>query len=135
MVWIIIIVVVVGIILYKFFRDRDQMLRHQVDAYGGMEKKYEHLISQLTTEQRIKVIKVTRDHLHIRAQGQMTAINFLILENFDSVEIEWVAQLGLLGTHRHKWTFIQNYPQEKMLEEMKKYLELKNKELFGDRYA
>lgn len=130
MVWIIIIVIV-GYILYSFFKDRDHMLQRQVDMQGGMANKYAYLINRLTNDPSAKVVKVTRDHVHIRAVGNSTATNFFITENFNTVVIEWLGQLGLLGNHKHKWTFPHNYPQEKMIQEIEEYMEWKTNQMFG----
>jgi hypothetical protein len=131
MIWTTLIVGIVGYIIYNFFQDRDQMLQRQVDMNGGMAKKYEYLTERLASEPKAKVVKVTRDHIHIRSTGQSTATDFFITENFNSVEIEWIGQLSLLGTHKHKWTFVHNYPQEKMLNEIEEYMEWKSKQIFG----
>ena len=130
MIWV--IVVGIGIfILYSFFRDRDQMLQRQVDMQGGMAKKYACLIQRLTDDPSAKVVKVTRDHVHIRAVGQTTATSYFIMENFNNVVIEWVGQLGMLGTHKHQWSFPHNYPQDKMVDEIEEYMEWKTKQMFG----
>ena len=128
--WLIFIAGIVGFIIYNFMRDKDQMLKHQVDVRGGMAKKYEFFISKLTEDTTAKVVKVTRDHIHIRAVGNSTATNFFITENFSKTEIEWIGQLGMLGKHKHRWTFPHNYPQEKMLNEIGEYLEWKSKQMF-----
>jgi hypothetical protein len=131
MFWIIFILCIVGYIIYSFTKDRDQMLQRQVDMQGGMAKKYEYIIEYMTNEPSAKVIKVTRDHIHIRAEGNGSATNFLITESFNSVEIEWVGQMAALGTHRHKWTFAHNFPQEKMIAQIEEYMEWKSKQMFG----
>lgn len=134
MFWIVLIIGVVGYILYSFFRDRDHMLQRQVDMQGGMAKKYEYLIDRMTSDPSAKVVKVTRDHIHIRATGQATATNFFITESFNSVEIEWVGQMAMLGTHKHKWSFAHNYPQDKMISEIEEYMEWKSKQMFGNNF-
>ncbi len=132
MFWIIITVAIIGYVIYNFIHDRDNMLNRQVDMNGGMSRKYEYLIGGLINGYKAKVIKVTRDHIHISAVGQTTITNFLITETFNSVQIEWIAQLGLLGKHSHKWTFQHNYPQENMIQEIEKFMEWKSKEMFGN---
>ncbi len=132
MIWAILILIIVIYIIYNFTKDRDHMLERQVDMQGGMAKKYEYLIEHMTNDPSSKVVKVTRDHIHIRATGQATATNFFITENFNSVEIEWVGQMAMLGTHKHKWSFANNYPQEKMLHEIEEYMEWKAKQMFGN---
>jgi hypothetical protein len=132
MFWTILILGIIGYILYSFTKDRDQMLKRQVDMQGGMAKKYEYLIECMTHDPNAKVVKVTRDHIHIRATGQATATNFFITESFNLVEIEWVGQMSVLGTHKHKWSFAHNYPQEKMVHEIEEYMEWKTKQMFGN---
>lgn len=132
MFWVLIIAGIIGYVIYNFSRDRDQMLERQVDMNGGMTKKYEYLINRLTNDNNAKVVRVTRDHVNICATGQTTITNFFITETFNSVQIEWVAQLGLLGNHKHKWTFEHNYPQENMIQEIEKYMVWKSKEMFGN---
>lgn len=95
-----------------------------------MAKKYEFLISKLTEEPSAKVVKVTRDQIHIQAQGQSTATNFIITETFNKTEIEWIGQMGMLGNHKHKWTYAHNYPQQKMLDEIGEYMEWKSQQMF-----
>lgn len=134
MFWIILIIGIVAYIIYSFSRDRNKMLQRQVDMQGGMAKKYEYLIEKLTETPGAKVVQVTRDHIHIRAAGQTTATNFLITEGFNSVEIEWVGQMAMLGTHKHRWTFPHNYPQQKMFEEIEEFMEWKLKQMFGKEF-
>jgi hypothetical protein len=132
MVWFFIILAIVVLIIYNFISDRDKMLKNQVDYQGGMAKKYEYLIDKLTGDGGGRVLKVTRDHIHICNQDLNTATNFFINESFNSVEVEWVANLGPLGTHKHKWSFANNYPQDKMMSEMEQFMEWKAKQMFGN---
>ncbi|WP_431136939.1 hypothetical protein [Psychroserpens mesophilus] len=131
MIWILLIIGIIGFVLYNFFRDKDQMLKRQVDMQGGMAKKYEFLVGKLTQEPSAKVVKVTRDQIHIRAEGQTTATNFIITETFNKTEIEWIGQMAMLGKHNHKWTYPHNYPQQKMLDEIGEYMEWKSNQMFN----
>jgi hypothetical protein len=133
MLWIIIIGIIVFII-YKFLKERENMLKIQVDLHGGMAKKYEYIIEHMTNYPDAKVVKVTRDHIHILARGNSTATNYFITESFNSVEIEWVGQMAILGTHKHKWSFPHNYPQEKIVEEIEEYMDWKVKQIFGNNF-
>lgn len=132
MIWTVLILAILAFIGYNFFKDRDKMLRHQVDTYGGMTNKYSYLITELTRDPSAKVVKETRDLIHIRSEAQTTATNFIIRELFGKVEIEWIAQWGVYGTLKNKWGFQPNYPQDKMLQEILTYLEWKNQEVFGE---
>ena len=132
MFWILLIIGIIVYILYSFSNSRNQMLQRQVDMHGGMAKKYAYLIETLTSDPSINVVKATRYHIHIRGTGQATATNFLITESFNTVIIEWIGQMALMGTHKHKWTFPHNYPQEKMAKEIQEYLVWKAKQMFGN---
>lgn len=131
MIWVIIILAIIGIVLYFFAKDRDKMLQRQVDVYGGISKKYEYLIQHLTNYPGAKVRKVTRDSIHIEAVGQTTRTTYVILENFGIVNISWVGEMGMMGTHKQKWSFPQNYPQEKMIQEISTYMQWKSSQMFG----
>ena len=131
MTWVIIIIAIVGYYIFSFSRDRNKMLERQVDIKGGMAIKYEYLINRLTNYPSSRVIKLTRDHIHIRATEQHTSEDFLITEVYNSVVIEWVAQLAMMGTHKNKWTFPHNYPQEKMYSEIEEFIEWKTKQIFN----
>lgn len=134
MFWTILIIGVVFYILYSFFRDRDHMLRRQVDMQGGMAKKYEYLIDRMTNDPSARVVKVTRDHIHIRATEQTTETNYFITEGFNIVEIEWVGQMAMLGIHKQKWSFPHNYPQEKIIEEIGGYLVMKTNQMSSNNF-
>jgi hypothetical protein len=132
MIWVVLIIGVVAFIAYSFFSDRSKMLQRQVDLRGGMAKKYEYLIKGLTDDPYSQVVKVTHDHIQIRAISQTSEVNYFITENFNKVEIEWVGRLGMMGTHKHKWSFPDNYPQAKILEEMEEFMTWKTDQMFGN---
>lgn len=131
--WILISLGIIGVILYNFFTDQDKMLKEQVDLQGGMSKKYEYLVNYLTKYPSARVIKVTRDHIHIQAKGDTSSISFLITESFGFVEIEWIAHLGMLGTHKHRWSFSKEVSQEKMIKQIVEDTQSKTQQIFGNK--
>lgn len=132
MFWIFFALIIVVYIIHNFLKDRDTMLQKQVDMHGGMSEKYGYLIKNLTIEPSAKVIKVTRSQVHIKAAGQSAITNYLIMENFNTVDIEWIGQTAVLGTHKHRWSFPHNYPQDKMLQEIGEYMQWKYEQIFGN---
>ena len=46
---------------------------------------------------------------------QTTATHFFITENFGGVEIEWKANLGIMGNHKLKWKFPSTISEEDMI--------------------
>lgn len=131
MFWIVLIIGVLGYILYNSFRHKDQVLKIQVDMQGGMAKKYEYIIDRLTKYPTAKVVKVTRDHIHIQSIDQSTITDFYITECYNSVQIKWEVRMAMLGKHNHKWSFVHNYPQDKIINEIEEYLEWNLKQMIG----
>ncbi len=130
MIWIILIVVI-GLIVVATYNKKDETLKHQVDRYGGMSKKYDYLITKLTEHPKSCVKQVTRDKVIIVADGNSTKMTFTILEVYDKVQIDWLGNFNFLGNHKHKWTYPHTYPQEKMFSEISDFLEIKMKEVFN----
>lgn len=133
MFWTLLILGGIGIVIYRFLNDRDKMLIKQVDSQGGMLEKYKYLIEKLTEDPRINIFKITRDFVHLKSSSTYNNIstNFFITETFNSVEIEWVGELGTLGTHKKKWLFPNKYSQEDILVEIQNFMISKHKDTFG----
>lgn len=129
--WVFIILGVVLFIVYSFFSDRNKMLQRQVDLRGGMAKKYNTLIEGLTDDPSAQVIKVTRDQIYIRALGRTAEVDYIITENFNKVEVDWIGKFGMMGTHKHKWSFPENYPQTKILMDIEEFMMWKTNQIFG----
>lgn len=123
MVWILIIVAVVIWSIFAFQRDRNAMLKKQVDSHGGMLEKYKFLVDKLTEEQSSRIIGVTRDNIHIRSQNQTASTDYIIMENFDETRIEWIGRSELLGTHKHEWKYPSGYSQEQIILDICNYME------------
>ena len=130
MIWIVIIVVIVLIVIATFNK-KDEALKYQVDSFGGMAKKYELLISELTKHEQTKVTKATRDTVVILWDGNSTKMNFIITEIYNKVQIDWVGNFNIYGTQKHQWTYPHTYPQDKIYSEISEFLEIKMKEVFG----
>ena len=84
----------------------------------GLAKKYEFLIHKLTCDSIGEVVLFTTDYIHIRTTGSNKGMNFFISETLNTIEIVWVRQLSVHKTLKHTWTFLQNYPQDKMIHEI-----------------
>ncbi|WP_133256599.1 hypothetical protein [Flavobacterium tibetense] len=117
MTWIIIITII-GVIIYYFLKDRDKMLETQVDNFGGMKRKYSLLIEWLTSDPKARITKTTRDHIEISCIYPSSITKFLITENFNFVEIDWISNLGVMGNHKLNWKFPNNTHQESIIEKI-----------------
>lgn len=129
MIWIIVIIII-GIVIFFFLRDRDKMLDSQVDGHGGMKQKYSKLIEWMTSDPKAKIVKISRDHIQISCVMQTTATHFFITETFSGVEIEWKAILGMMGNHKMKWKFPSTISDEDIILKIGTDLEEYNKKLF-----
>ena len=116
----IIIVFIILVIIIKFFIDRDKMIERQVDVQGGMKRKYKSLIEDLSQHHIPEFCESKRDYLHFRfVFGSQTASNYYITEQFNSVNIEWLLQIG--GPFENKklsWTFPEGFEQNKMVDKI-----------------
>jgi len=130
MVWVIVLGII-GIIFFSFLRDRNKMLDSQVDNHGGMLKKYSEIVSTLVADPDAKVVKVTRDHVHVANIKANTATHFYITENFNCVGIQWTFQVGNSDIHKKGWEFPSSTSQKKMMETIGAFLNKKSEELFG----
>lgn len=122
MFWFIILTSFIGFIFYIYHREKNIALYEQVDIKGGMTKKYSQVIEFWTNNPDTKIIKVTRDEVHIKYTGITSYCFIIIREKFASVEIEWIAALGgHYGTHSKLWRFPHDYPQEIIINEVYDY--------------
>jgi len=131
MFWIIVIIGIVGYILYSFLKDKDKMLKNQVDAYGGMAKKYEYLIRGLIDNRpNARITELKRGSITLFIPMEVTGHNYFIDELFNyTVQVEYICKSAIGEIYKYKWTFPDNYPQEKMVSEILEHLEWKFSQL------
>ena len=129
--WTLTICIIIIAIIIKFFIDRDNMLKRQVDSQGGMKVKYQYLIKELSHPQTPQFAQVRRDFIHLRFPGNPTAINYYITEQYNKVEVHWLFEGVMLGNFEHKWLFPQTMPQKEMAEQIAIDLAKKHEQIFG----
>jgi len=112
------VIVIIGVIIFYFLKDRDKMLEQKVDNFGGMKQKYSVLINWLTNHPQAKITKINRDFIQVSLVLQTTATYWNITENFKGVDIEWDSRFGAMGNHKLKWNFDQSTSQEAMVEKI-----------------
>lgn len=112
------ILIILGVIIFFFLKDRDKSLENQVDFQGGIQNKYSLLIQYLSDHPYAKISKVTRDFVKIDCVMPTTSTTFEILQNFNNVEVLWNSDFGMMGKHKLKWTFPSSLPQNKMIEKI-----------------
>ncbi|MFC6269877.1 hypothetical protein [Frigoriflavimonas asaccharolytica] len=127
---IITILIILGIIIFFFLKDRDKSLENQVDTKGGIRNKYKLLVEFLSNHPNANITKITRDYIKIDCIMQTTSATYEILQNFNQVEVFWYSNLGLMGQHKLKWSFNSNTSQEQMIEKIHKDLNDYEERLF-----
>lgn len=110
------ILIILGIIIFFFLKDRDKNLQNQVDLQGGILNKYNLLIQFLSNHPNAKLSKITRDYIKIDCLMPTTSTTFEILQNFNNIDVFWHSDLGIMGKHTLKWQFNSNSSQSAMIE-------------------
>jgi hypothetical protein len=117
-----VIIILFGISLFYFFRDRDKMLSSKVDSYGGMRVKYKTIIEALLKDPQARVTKEERDMIIISLKSPNTMTSFVIIQNFYDVEIVWNADLAHLGKYHHKWVYNAATNQDLILKDIRNHI-------------
>lgn len=112
------IIIIFGVLIFFFLKDRDKSLENQVDFQGGIQNKYSLLVQFLSNHPNARIIKVTRDFVKIECVMTTTCTTFEILQNFNNVEVYWYSDFGMMGNHKLKWIFLSNMAQNKMIEKI-----------------
>lgn len=115
---IITILVILGVVIYFFLKDRDASLQNQVDFHGGIQNKYQTLIAFLSNHPQAHISKVSRDYVKINCTMSSTSTTFEILQNFNQIDVFWYSNLGMMGKHSLKWSFDADSDQDTMVEKI-----------------
>lgn len=122
---------IVGI-LAKYLYDKEVYFKREIDAYGGIKNRFPILINAMLEQPSTRIIKESRNHIIIQTNFFKTSLVFIVTLYFNKVEVRWLANLGIMGKHNHKWMFPINYPEELMLQEINTYIEAKNASIFNN---
>ncbi len=117
----ILIVLIFGVSIYYFFKDRDAHLKSSVDSQGGFKKKYAYLISRLLKEPNSRIIKSERDSVIIEQKTGLGDGIYIITEFMGDLEIIWKADLGRFGKEYKKWNYNSSVDQVKIIRDIHEY--------------
>ena len=108
----IIIILVVAIILGKFFYDKNQLTNKTIKE-GGMKNKYHVLIDCLMEgEPRGKILNETKDSITFGISNIGGATLFKLTQGFGKVIVQWEVNTPVYGKHNMKWEFLEYDDQE-----------------------
>lgn len=133
MIWIgIIVVIFIFKAFYDAFKFKDEIIKKQVEPYGGMEKKYSRLIKAFLSEPRSRIIKSDRSTVIIHMNGDFgVSASFIIAEIPDKVQITWNTDLKMNGKYEKRWEFPHAHSQELIVSEIGNYMKNFTAEVFG----
>lgn len=114
MIWTIIIIIV-GIILIKFFIALNKQ-SDDIKKQGGMRVKYSELIDFFYSfDPKMKIVKETSTFITVEGNGMNGKMSFDIHHTFNSVLIYWTKQNTFGNNESLKWEFNTHISQEDML--------------------
>lgn len=117
--WVALIIVFVFFVLFKYNSDKAKMLS-KLKSDGGVQKKYEVLITCLLAKPGSETHLVEDDHYEISWTNGATRAYFGIYHMFGRAIIRWQyypnLYLGKKTILKKKWEFRCDMSQEKMVE-------------------
>jgi hypothetical protein len=119
MTWIRIIIVIVIFLIFSFRKDYKENVQTNITNLGGMKNKYKILIEYLTAYPSSKITKLTQDSIVISAPTMTFHIDYV----GTNTEIELFAFMPLIGKFSKKWKYPDDFPQDKIIQEIENYLE------------
>lgn len=114
--WWIIAIAVIGFIVYLVNKDYKENVKTNVTNFGGMMVKYDLVIDYLKAS-GLALTRLTSDSVELSSKSATWNLDYA----GTNLEVRMKAFVPLLGNISKKWTFPDNYPQEKMIEEFNNY--------------
>jgi hypothetical protein len=121
--WWLIVAVIVGYIVFRFFSDREKMIK-KIDNEGGMSQKYAILLSYLMAEPNSKITRLTGHNIELISTSGHFVNRFSILETASNLTIVLNTR-STIGDFTEKWEFPLNLNQHEMANKMDKDIEHK----------
>lgn len=113
-----IILIVVGIILFKFLTDLNKE-RNKLDAQGGMKEKYSYLIDEiLSGHPNCRILDEKKQTIIIGVSSMGGTTTFTLMQTFGSLSVTYEVNSPVYGKFKENWTFDENMSQERMFDKM-----------------
>lgn len=114
----ILIIAFVAFLIYKTTKEYHEHVDERITSQGGMEGKYNLLFTYLKSNGYV-VSHINRDTAIFRSGSSVWYLDYV----GNNLEVRVKATIPLLGLIDKKWIYPDNYPQEKMIEEIENYFE------------
>lgn len=114
--WIVIILLIVALIIGKFFYDRNQQAA-KIAKEGGMRRKYRILIEHLMSgDSRSRIFQETSDTITVGLSNMGGSTLFVLTQTFGKLTVQWKVDSPMFGKHKMEWDFPEYGDQDQMLE-------------------
>lgn len=127
--WIIIIIIAVGYLIYSVTKDKNRDNKENVANYGGMQIKYKQLIDYLTESDFSKLKRISKDNITIQTDSFNATIDYF----GGKTEVQIAIKHPVYGYTNKKWKYDDGYPQERIISDVDFHIlaVLKNIEKFN----
>lgn len=115
--WIIVIVAIVILVMHNVKKDYNSNVKEHITNQGGMLTKYQILIDYLRSS-GMSVQEIGKDYIVLSSKNMTWHLNQIGME----IEIRVKGFIPTLGNIENSWKYSEDYPQQKMVEEIENYL-------------
>ena len=105
------------IVVFVIRKEYKENVKTNVTNHGGMLIKYSRLVDYFK-EGGIPLKKLTEDSIIFSSNSMTWTIDYVSKK----LEIRLIGYMPLIGKYSKSWSFPEDYPQEKMIEEFDNYL-------------
>lgn len=120
--WITVIIIILGYIVYSFFSSREKMLDN-VRVAGGLQEKYKVLLTHLLSDPNAKITQINKDSIAISWNGEFSKAQISIIQGFGKINIVWTSTTAFAGPIKEKWEFFENLDQSLMAKKITQDIE------------
>lgn len=126
-----IILIILTIVVGKFFYDKNRLIE-TINSNGGIALKYKILISYMTNDSSEAEVHKHKDYVIIINKGIGSYTRFSIMPAFNKVVINWECNFQTISSFKHKWEFDElRLSQQEMITQIDRDIKTKSDLAFG----
>lgn len=134
---IIIITIIIGVItLYAIGHSAHKSeINNRVRMQGGMLNKYADLVSLIkSNDSKTQIFKISSNSIVLGISNIDGTTKFTIIQDVDTITVEWQLKSQTFGDHRLAWEFPENLDQNKMMIKILNDVKEKNIKIIYERF-
>lgn len=109
-------IALLGFIIYLVNKEHKEHVQTYVGNFGGMQGRYSILIDYLQSG-GLQIQRESKDSVILSSNSMNWSLDYI----GNNLEVKMKGHIPLLGNINKKWIFQDDYPQEKMIEEIDNY--------------